>query len=497
MSIKRYILVIFTLGFTTFLLAHEEQRAITYKVNYLVDSLPQLKVAFNWKSDSQGYIRLKFENNSWGDNNIYDCIRDLEVHPLPDSIRVDRDSSLIVIKARPGETHRITYAIVQDFKDTLKNHHRYRPIINADYFHLLGMRLFMIPTNLYPDEESKARVHISWEALPHGALFHSSFGFEREQHISVTREELYASFFVGGDFRRYEFTYKGKPVYFLTRGEWESLTDAQVLGILKETIASQYRFWRDAIQNRYSVSLIPTTEKDTYSIGGSGLTDSFISFASNNPATTMQLMTWLYNHELMHKWLGRTIKNANEVEQYWFSEGFTDYYAYKLMLKNERIGLSEYIDLVNTEIVMPHYTNKGGVSTTPNAQLTFQRYWSQYGVYGKLPYRRGFLYAFLLDNQIKKYSHGAKSLDALMRDLLVRAEADPNFRLCEATFLEALSAFDIPDYKDQFERYINRGELIGFDRHMPGGLSFNSDSESRGFVVDAIQSESLVEYLKK
>lgn len=457
---------------------------MVYEVNYIADSLPRIEVAFNWKSDSQGYLKLKYENESWGDVDIYDCITDLNVYPSPESIQIDRDSSLIVIKVRPDFAHTIKYAIVQDFKEPLKNHHRYRPLINETYFHLLGMRLFMTPTDLFPEEEAKARVRVSWLDMPEGRLFHSSFGADLEQELWVTREELYSSFFVGGDFRRYAFTYQDKPVYFLTRGNWVSLDEEEVLEILKEVIVSQHRFWKAPMGDRYSVTLIPTTEKEGYSIGGSGLTDSFISFASNNPEITLTLMDWLYNHELLHKWMGRTIKNENEVAQYWFSEGFTDYYAYKLMLRNDRIDFSAYIDLFNLEIITPHYANPNGVSTTPNDDLTFETYWSQYRVYGKLPYRRGCLYAFYLDNQIKRHSNGTKSLDDLMRDLLERSESDPEFRLHEATFLEALSVYEIPGYKDQYERYINKGELIDFQEGLPKGLRFQREPDNFRFIVE-------------
>lgn len=484
MGKKQHILVVLTSLFVTFLFAQKGQQDIAYEVNYIADSLPRIEVAFNWESDSRGYVKLKFENNSWGDADIYDCIADLNVHPAPESIQIDRDSSLIVVKALPDQAYDIKYTIVQDFKAPLKNHHRYRPLINETYFHLLGMRLFMMPTDLYPQEEARARVRVSWVAMPKGRLFHSSFGPDLEQEFQVTREELYASFFVGGDFRRYEFTFQDKPVYFLTRGNWVSLDEKQVLEILKEVISSQHSFWKAPMADRFSVTLIPTAEKKGYSIGGSGLTDSFISFASNNRETTLTLMTWLYNHELLHKWLGRTIKNENEVAQYWFSEGFTDYYAYKLMLRNGRIDFSAYIALFNMEIVAPHYANPDGVSTTPNNALTFETYWTQYGVYGKLPYRRGCLYAFYLDNQIKRHSRGTKSLDDLMHDLLKRAEADPGFRLCESTFLEALSAFDIPGYKDQFQRYINKGELIDFQGGLPEGLRFQKERDNFGFIVE-------------
>ena len=468
---------------------------ISYNVSYINTPINQLEVNFNYKSDANGNILLKFENNSWGDTNIYNCIGDFQVMPKPINVEFDRDNSYVKITTTPNQESTITYTIKQDFKEALKNHHRYRPIITKDYFHILGMRLFMFPVELFKDTNSKALFNISWDSLPNKGLFHSSFGKERDQLIEVTQEELYASFFVGGDFRRYQFYYQNKPVYFVTRGDWKSISDKEVLKILEETVQSQYQFWNDAIKTQFSVSLIPTTEEKGYSIGGSGLTDSFISFASNNPTTTNQRLTWLYNHELMHKWLGRTILNENEVEQYWFSEGFTDYYAYKLMLKHNNLTLKEFVDIINNEVLMPHYQDK--VATIPNAELTFQKYWSNYATYSKLPYRRGLLYALILDTQIKQQTNFTKSLDDLMLSLYDKALKDSNFRLNSTTFKKELSTYLSNGALKDFEKYITNGELIDFKGQLLEGLSVTQQQEVPMLSVNQKKAQQLLKQLKQ
>jgi predicted metalloprotease with PDZ domain len=353
----------------------------------------------------------------------------------------------------------------------------------------------MFPVELFKDANSKALINISWDSVPNNGIFHSSFGKEKNQLIKVTQEELYASFFVGGDFRRYQFDYKNKPIYFVTRGDWKSISDQEVLKILEETVKAQYQFWDDTIQTQFSVSLIPTTEEKAYSIGGSGLTDSFISFASNNPATTNQRLTWLYNHELMHKWLGRTILNENEVEQYWFSEGFTDYYAYKLMLKSNNLTLKEFVDIINKEIIIPHHQDK--VATTPNGEITFEKYWSNYATYAKLPYRRGLLYAFLLDTQIKQQSNFTKSLDNLMLSLYDKALKDSSFRINSDTFKNELSTYLSDDALKNFEKYIINGELIDFKEQLLEGMRITQQQGIPVFSVNQKYTQQLLKQLKQ
>lgn len=474
---------------------HDASLIYNIKPNYN-DSL-SLDVNFDYRSDNKGILLLKYENSSWGDNDIFNCIKDFQVSPKPINIYFDRDNNLVTIKTKPNLKNTIKYSIVQDFKGTLLNKYRYRPIIDKTYFHILGMRLFMIPEGVFEKDSNKENITISWGAIPNNGIFHSSFGVDKKQDIEVTKEELYASFFAGGDFRRYMFDYKGDVVYFVTRGDWKIFDDDEVFNILRETITFQNDFWNDPRKGIYSVSLIPTfepwtTTSKSNSIGGSGLPNSFISFASNNDGTTPKKISWLYNHELLHKWISRTIKNENEVEQYWFSEGFTDYYAYKLMLKNDKLNIEEFIKTLNKEVIIPHYNDS--IKTIPNSELTFQKYWSNYSLYQKLPYRRGLLYAFLIDTQIKQQSQFASSLDNLMHDLLEMSLDDENLRLNNVIFKQLLTKYLNSQALAEFELYIINGQIIDFNGKLPEGLSLEIQNNIPLFKIessiDTIQVEN-------
>ena len=55
------------------------------------------------------------------------------------------------------------------------------------------------------------------------------------------------------------------------------------------------------------------------SYGGEGLTNSFMSYATNSSRLRLEYMRYLFMHELMHHWIGIAIENADEERQYWFS----------------------------------------------------------------------------------------------------------------------------------------------------------------------------------
>ncbi len=468
---------------------------IEYKISPKLDeTTPVLQVNFDYKSDDKGLITLRYENDSWGDRDIFNCINNLEVVPKPESIDFVKDSSQITIKTAPNRRHTIQYEIKQDYKGLPLNEKRYRPMIDSSYFHLLGMRLFIIPERVFPSDSAKAKIKFNFSPKGIKGLYHSSFGENYSQTIDVVREDLYASFFIGGVFKKHTFILEKDTVYFLTRGNWKSFNDQDIFQLLKETITSQYKFWNDPRSGNFSVSLVPTYET-WYSVGGSGFSTSFISFASNNDKVSLNQMRWLYNHELLHKWIGRTILNENEVEQYWFSEGFTDYYSYKLQLKSDYLQITEYVDILNKEVIIPHYQDP--VKNIPNSQLTFQEYWSDYGKYQKLPYRRGLLYAFLIDNQIKKASNHTQSLDNLMQEFLELALKDKDFRLNQSVFLERLTKFlNHPTLEIEFEKYINKGELINFENQIPVGLLIEYKDNVPVFKIDPNHTKELEIILK-
>lgn len=466
---------------------HVPKNRIVYNVDPIFGDSSILNVKFVYKTNKEGILSLIYENSSWGDNDLFNCIKNLTIIPVPENIQFLKDSGRIEIKSRPNQNLSIRYSIVKDFDGPPLNQHRYRPIVEKNYFHILGLRLFITPSDLYESEFSRANIEIRWGKMPTSKVFHSSFGKESVQKLKVTREELDASFYVGGDFRRYSFNYKGDPIYFVTRGDWKAFNDEAIFGILKETISFQNDFWADAREGMFSVSLLPTFEiwtesKKRNSLGGSGFHNSFISFASNNEGTTLEKMRYLYNHELLHKWILRTIKNENDVEQYWFSEGFTDYYSYKLMLKNNKLTPEEFVSLLNNEVLIPHY--KDPINSIPNSELTSEKYWSNYKVYQKLPYRRGLLYAFLIDTKIKKRSGFTQSLDNVMHDLLKMALEDETMRLNSLVFKQMLAKYLDNSAQNDFDDYILMGRLIDFTGQLPDGLILEIQDEIRIFKIE-------------
>ena len=154
---------------------------IEYEVTPSLKNSKSIDVTFKYNTDSNGDLVLNYLNSSMGDNAIFNCIKSLKVDLTDAKITFVKDSDLIKIKSLPNTKIKISYSIEQDFNGPLYNKHRYRPIISESYFHILGSRLFMVPQNVFVSETSKVKIGINWTEFKEDQIFHSSFGYDKNQ----------------------------------------------------------------------------------------------------------------------------------------------------------------------------------------------------------------------------------------------------------------------------------------------------------------------------
>ena len=95
-------------------------------------------------------------------------------------------------------------------------------------------------------------------------------------------------------------------------------------------------------------------------------------------------------------------------QEYWFSEGFTEYYS---RIVSARLGLtSENEFLENLERACEAYLSKQG-------NLSIHRAGEDKGTNSGLVYQGGSLIAAVLDVQIRKLTQNRKSLDDVMKQM--------------------------------------------------------------------------------
>ena len=159
-------------------------------------------------------------------------------------------------------------------------------------------------------------------------------------------------------------------------------------------------------------------------------------------------------HEMLHRWIGLRIRlDVPEGEGYWFSEGFTVYYAAALSARASLIDAAELRELVD-DLIARHQANPR--RDARNAEIA-RDFFTNPDV-SIVPYTRGALYAAELDRALCAASAGTTSLDDLMRAL--SAAAVDGRPVPGATIRAWIERALGPAGVTRFDAVIERGEAV-------------------------------------
>src|SRR5262249_47975011 len=115
--------------------------------------------------------------------------------------------------------------------------------------------------------------------------------------------------------------------------------DARTLTPALANVAKQYvKIFPATPSARYLVTFFYADAEDGESYAQSA------AFTSNNPLSKRTALNWANNvaHELFHFWNGHLIAPKNPDDMQWFTEGFTEYFANKALLRSGAITVQDY-----------------------------------------------------------------------------------------------------------------------------------------------------------
>lgn len=446
---------------------------LQYQISYLGGSDPSLEVKLEAPADPSGITILSYPDQAWGQDSLHNSLGRIELLG-EGTIERRRDSGWIVLNhPKDIETVKLNYSLKQDFEGLPGTRDVYRALIDSSYFQLFGHHLLAFPKNL-EQEGSFFDVSLDWSGIPEHMAIQNSYGSQqRIQHLKgVDHGFFMESVHFAGDYRIHDIEIEGNIVSLAIRDNWQVFNDSTMVEVLRSTVQAQRDFWKDHSQKYFSVSIIPTAEQRGSSYQGTGLPQAFATAASNNQDLDPEGLVYLFNHELQHKWTGMTLKNENEEEQYWFSEGFTDYYTMKNIARNNIYGLSNeyFIDNFNKSVQSLFLSP---VKEAPNSEINYDNFWKSHD-YGKLPYYRGAVFAGYLDLLIMRDSKGEKSLDDLMHYLLEHKDT----LISNSYFLEVANSFTAQPIDDFFKKHIEDGILYDLNEvYNQFGLEYQPESD--------------------
>lgn len=443
--------------------------AVRYEISpvFSQNEAPRLRVRILLYGETDGSTEFALPNEFGPSGQLFDCIRNFRCSTRACTLLVNRDAHMAVVQHPANAQIELLYEVVQDVPGSeVTQETAFRPLILPDFFHILGGALFITPML----GDGSCEVTLEWRGFPDNWLIHNSYGTqERTQHFQFSKTRMIESVFMGGDFRVLKTDVNGRPVYLAIRGHDWSFKDEDLLDMLQKTVATQRAFWMDWDIPYYTVTLLPMAPRPAMSGGqgfssveylGTGLRNSFAAFVTPSPRLAVADIRHLFNHEMMHNWIGNKIRSGggpNDMRFGWFSEGFTEYFALKNMLAGGFIDADEYVETLNDDFFDRLYTS--GIGEEPNDVVAAGFFSDQSKA--ELPYKRGFVFAFFLDNAIRNNSGGQKNLHDFMLDLLEYYSArsrdlSQNFDFFEEKLTEYLNQ----DAAPFIQKYIREGKRI-------------------------------------
>ncbi len=448
----------FLLALLPFCIFGQQIQQADYTLQFrTINEIPTLQIEATFSINASDTItQLSFPDELWGVQNLRGALKNVQLMDKKGHIDFTNDTLLTIHHPRSKQQLQLSYAIVQNTTKDIDYSNFLSPIIQPTYFHALAQNIFILPKQ---QPEDALQVSLTWKNDPLKTPYHNSFGANTtQQKIKTTAKKFAESIHISGDYRLLPISIREKTVYIAIRGQWIPFDDARISSMLQEITTGLRTFWNDFDQDYYLVTISPMENFDGVGYTGACLTNSFATAIANNESIKQHHLTYLFNHEMTHNWTGVTIINENEEQQYWFSEGFTDYINIKTATNLSYINhKNEYfINKMNGKI--RNYW-MSPAKRIKNEAINYETFWSDQAI-EKIPYQRGTLFAFLLDLKINYETQHKFTFQDLLQHIL--KDGKKGQKLNHSYFITTVNQFFKEDLNPIFKAYIEEGEEIPF-----------------------------------
>lgn len=460
---------------------------LSYDITIL-DRAPEpaeLHITLTMTGDQDGETMLVLPNEWGGEGRLWEGIEALQVEGgILDAIVSESMHHRWVTHA-PRAPLTIRWQVVQDRDgDPLAAEgNYYRPWIRPDYVHVLGHTVLI----QVADEPSRpTAVSIS---VPNDWALATDVEGEHDSLAGASTSVIAA-----GDFNVETLDVNGAPLTIATRGGFDGEFAARA-GV--KALQANYAYWGVPGEPYLITGLPLEAEPGRSSFGGTNLGDAFALFGTEN--TPEDIVQRILVHEHAHTWVpsrvGGLVSGPEEPAGYWFSEGFTDWVTTRGGLIAGVWDAQGAIDHWNEFLAIYMSSPQ---REAPNQAIT-EGFWQDYDL-DQLPYKRGKIFAGLVDFQIRAQTDGTHDLDDVlfaMRDGLIEGPAP-------LVFVDTVREVTGVDIADLHHRHIIDGELIILPEDTFGacgrvafgerpafeyGLELEQNPDGEGFIIEAVDPE--------
>lgn len=436
-----------------------------------------LRVTLEWQTAGHGPSRLAISPGWASVQRPAQFIRDVSVEGGELASVADGAAGSWEIAHDEGALIRFAYTVDAGYA-SFDWERRYLPIVSFKFFHGIG-ETFLITPEQRRGRESGFDVEIEWD-LPEGwnqAV--TSLGRGRSISARAYPGTLRQSAYLAGSLEVAGADAEGKPFTLPSPpgrgagGEGEQQVDPpfltaaihdlfafdapQLARVASRILEAQRKFMDDDALPPFTILAVPVGDPLTAGsarFGGTALHHSVALFLP--PHSTMDdRIIMLIAHEVFHHYNGRLITNVEAEElSYWFTEGFTDYYAMRVLLERFPDMHPWLADWVNERI--GKYLSNPAINAT-NDEIR-ARFWTGDEAHRDIPYARGLMLGIRWHAIARE--HGIENgIDALMRELLRRAR-ERDYHLGNQSLREIGAEVLGEWFGEEFDAYVVRAETI-------------------------------------
>lgn len=419
---------------------------IAYQVTPVIqdDVLDGVDVTLSFRGDTDGRTEVRLPETWAGTGRLERTVSEVRV----EGARLRRSGARLRLRHRGGEPIRLTYRVRQDYAGPPRAgfDRPYRPSTLNDGFTLIGWTIF---ARVHGHEDQQAT--FDWGPVP--ARWTVASDLDHQGGAPVHYDELADSVLMGGrDLRVITREATGGPVRVAVHGAWrlaaETLADRYV-----RIVEASSGFWGDEGRPWFLAVTPLAGAPGAEAQAGLGLGDGVAVWLSGD--MSLEGADHVLVHEQQHAWLpdrvGGLADGPAEVLDFWFSEGFTDFYARRTSLRAGLITPEAYLAALDRALEFQAHTP----ARMGNAEVA-RAFFSDSRAAG-VPYQRGLLLAVALDGRMAARSGGARDLDDVVQAMR-RGQGRAPLRL-----IEAYGALGGGDLRPALFHHVDRGEPIRLD----------------------------------
>lgn len=322
-----------------------------------------------------------------------------------------------ILRSAPGAAISVSYRVTTAYEvDPGAGEEIYKgPAIRPTWFYAIGEFVFAKPSG-----RGNERASFRWVGWPRAWTHGSDADHWRLGRTMTVDDVLESTMLSGIDVRLLFRPITGGALRFVVHGKWP-FSDDHYAQALARILSAQRSFWGD-VSGPFTVSLIQFPLAEGRSAGGgTGRSDGFALFGT--PDLPEENLLFLIAHEHIHTWIPRRLGVRPEPESagYWLSEGFTDYYSQRTLLRAGIWTPEQFVADLNR--ILSEYA-LSPVRTAPNSRIVSD-FWSDRRL-TDLPYRRGAVFAYLVDHEVRRATGNRASLDAIVFAMRDRWAAAPD-----------------------------------------------------------------------